>query len=107
MYTIISNSRWVTTPFNHVSQISFPSIIAPPAIQRIKEFIIDIFLKLRKTFTNFDPKSKELNLQPIAMVSCLLLILIVFNSMLRKSHESIVPPSTPMKPLKNPSRLLK
>ncbi len=107
MYTIISNSQWVTAPINYVSQVSFPSIIAPTAIQRIKEFAIDVFLKLRKTLTNFDPQSKELNLQPIAMISCLLLILIVFNSMLRKSHESIVPPSTPVKPIKNPSRLSK
>lgn len=107
MYAIISSNQWMSVPLESIAQLPNSSIIACPTVQRIKEYIVNFFLKFRSTFTH-DAQSKDLNLLPIAMISCLSLILILFISMLRKPNDRFVAPPTPMKKmLKNPSRLSK
>lgn len=64
---------------------------------RVQEIVADIFSKIVAFFRSFNSQSKEINLKPIAMISCLSLVTLLLISIFRRRGESIIPPPTPMK----------
>jgi len=74
---------------------SFLNIIEQDQAKRIKEFIFNIFSKLNSFFSSFNSQSKEMNLKPIAMISCLSLVTLLVISIFRRRSDSLIPPPTP------------
>lgn len=77
-------------------QSSLLNFIEYEETKRIKEIAASIFNRLSSFFSSFGSQSKEMNLKPLAMISCLSLIAILVISFLRKGEDSIFP-QTPMK----------
>lgn len=78
-------------------QTSLLNFIEYEETKRIKEIAASIFNRLSSFFSSFGSQSKEMNLKPLAMISCLSLIALLVISFLRKGEDSIIPPQTPMK----------
>lgn len=89
--------------FGHVNyyleqlHTSFLNFVQQGQTNRIKEIAFDAFTKLSAFFRSFNNQSKEINMKPIAMISCLSLITLLIISIFRRREESIILPPTPMK----------
>lgn len=71
-------------------------VVAQAQTSRIKEIVLSIFSKVTSFFHSFNSHSTEVNLLPVAMISCLTLAGILVISIIRKYEKNTVMPSTPM-----------
>lgn len=69
-------------------------LLASQQVQRVKAIALDIFEKFSGFIKKFKSQSNEINLKPIAMISCLCLIAILVISMLRHCATRPLPPKT-------------
>ncbi len=69
--------------YHQLGFISLTQLLASEQVQRVKGIALSTFEKFSSFLTKFKSPSNEINLKPIAMVSCLCLIAILVISMFR------------------------
>lgn len=69
-------------------------LLASQQVQRVKAIALDIFEKFSGFIKKFKSQSNEIDLKPMAMISCLSLIAILVISMLRHCSIRSVPLKT-------------